>query len=86
MCGTEQYPTDRRAKKYKIGKHRITREDFYHIMRNLPVPVDDQDIKDMFEFADKDRDGKISYDEFQVVDIKYINLIRRARSMGICND
>ena len=35
-------------------------------MKNLPVVVDDEDIEKMFEFADKDRDGKLSYEEFQV--------------------
>ena len=36
------------------------------MMRNLPVPVDEEDIEDMFIFADKDKDGKLSYKEFQV--------------------
>ena len=35
-------------------------------MKNLPVTVDDEDIDEMFEFADKDGDGKLSYEEFQV--------------------
>ena len=30
-------------------------------MRNLPVPVEEEDIDQMFDFADKDKDGKISY-------------------------
>ena len=31
------------------------------MMRNLPVPVSEEDIDDMFDFADKDKDGKINY-------------------------
>ena len=36
-----------------------------HIMKNLPVPVDDEDIEEMFAFADKNKDGKLSYKEFK---------------------
>ena len=35
-------------------------------MKNLPVQVSDEDIEDMFDFADKDNDGKLSYQEFLV--------------------
>ena len=35
-------------------------------MKNLPVEVSDQDIDEMFEFADKNKDGKLSYKEFRV--------------------
>ena len=35
-------------------------------MKNLPVEVSDQDIEEMFEFADKNKDGKLSYKEFKV--------------------
>ena len=31
------------------------------MMKNLPVPVEEDDIDQMFDFADKDKDGKISY-------------------------
>ena len=31
------------------------------MMRNLPVPVKEEDIDQMFDFADKDKDGKINY-------------------------
>ena len=31
------------------------------MMRNLPVPVNEEDIDEMFEYADKDKDGKINY-------------------------
>ena len=64
LCGTEPYPTDFKAKKYKLEKHFLDREDFYHIMKNLPVQVADEDIEEMFQFADKDRDGRLSYPEF----------------------
>ena len=36
------------------------------MMKNLPVQVPDEDIEEMFEFADKDNDGKLSYQEFLV--------------------
>ena len=36
-------------------------------MKNLPVPVSDEDIEEMFEFADKDKNGKLSYKEFEVL-------------------
>ena len=41
--------------------------DFVHMMRNLPVPVSEEDIEEMFEFADKNKDGKLSYKEFKVI-------------------
>jgi hypothetical protein len=37
------------------------------MMRNLPVPV--EDIDQMFDFADKDKDGKISYRLDQILDL-----------------
>ena len=40
--------------------------DFVQIMRSLPVCVPDDDIEEMFAFADKDNDGALSYAEFQV--------------------
>ena len=36
------------------------------MMKLLPVPVEDDDIEEMFNFADKDSKGEISYEEFQV--------------------
>ena len=36
-------------------------------MKSLPVAVSDEDIEDMFEFADKDKDGELSYEEFQLM-------------------
>ena len=83
MCGTEPYPTDFKAKKYKLSKQALSKvfncpgfyhpdvciplqDDFINIMKNLPVPVPDEDIEEMFEFADKNNDGKLSYNEFEV--------------------
>ena len=37
------------------------------MMRNLPVTVSDEDIEEMFNFADKDSNGKLSFDEFKVM-------------------
>ena len=64
LCGTDPHPKDFRAKKYKMDKHSLSKDDFIHIMKNLPVPVEDSDIEDMFTFADQDCDGKLSYGEF----------------------
>ena len=43
------------------------------MMTRLPVPVSDKDIDDMFAAADRNKDGKITYREFQVrlVSTKY---------------
>ena len=35
-------------------------------MRSLPVPVSEVDIEEMFNFSDKNKDGKLSYKEFEV--------------------
>ena len=35
-------------------------------MSRLPVYVSEQDIEEMFTVADRDKDGKISYQEFLV--------------------
>ena len=48
-------------------------------MKNLPVTVDDEDIDEMFEFADKDRDGKLSYEEFQVT----LDVVKNAKVLII---
>ena len=37
LCGTEPHPKDFKAKKYKLEKHSLSKEDFVHIMKNLPV-------------------------------------------------
>ena len=66
MCGTDPYPKDYKAKKYKLEKHSLRKEDFVHLMKNLPVHVEEEDIEEMFAFADKNCDGKLSYSEFEV--------------------
>ncbi len=47
-------------------KNGLVQDDFRHLMRNLPVPVADEDIEQMFDYADTDKDGRLSYKEFQV--------------------
>ena len=37
LCGTEPHPKDFKAKKYKLEKHSLSKEEFVHIMKNLPV-------------------------------------------------
>jgi len=67
ICGTDPYPPKFRAKKWKIKDKFFSKTDFQLMMRNLPVPVNEEDIDQMFEFADKDKDGKINYSEFQIM-------------------
>ena len=66
ICGTEPHPSKFRAKKYKIAEKSFGLSDFRQMMSHLPEHVPDQDILEMFSFADKDCDGRISYDEFLV--------------------
>jgi Ca2+-binding EF-hand superfamily protein len=60
----------------------LTQDDFRHLMRNLPVPVADDDIDQMFDYADTDKDGRLSYKEFQVSLIydDKINLIMTSKN------
>ena len=89
MCGTDPFPKDFKAKKYRqtitdlvqrkkcrcvkasvicrLEKHALRKEDFAFIMRNLPVPVAESEIDEMFEFADKNQDGKLSFAEFELM-------------------
>jgi Ca2+-binding EF-hand superfamily protein len=67
MCGTDPYPTRTRPKKYKLDKHALSKKDFVHIMKNLPVPVENAEIEEMFTSADKNGDGWLSYSEFKVM-------------------
>ena len=83
LCGTDPFPTDFRAKKYKLDKHWIVKvrcmyveyclyfqiiecqKDFVHIMKNLPAEVSDEDVEEMWNYADKNGDGRLSYKEFK---------------------
>ena len=81
MCGTDPFPKDFKAKKYRqdvlvghcksnfyrLEKHALNKEDFAFIMRNLPVPVAESEIDEMFEFADKNQDGKLSFAECELM-------------------
>ena len=67
LCGTEPIPEKFRAKKYRLDNHFFTKKDFTHVMLNLPVEVSEDDIEEMFTYADQDRDGRISYSEFQTM-------------------
>ena len=55
-----------RAKKYKIQEKSFGLSDFRQMMSHLPEHVPETEISEMFEFADKDSDGRISYEEFLV--------------------
>ena len=67
MVGTEPFPELYRAKKYKIHQKFLTKTDFHFIMKNLPVPVSDRDINEMFKVADINNDGKIDFSEFKAM-------------------
>ena len=62
----ELEPAPRRAKKYRLRNNFLSRAEFFLIMRNLPELVPDSDIQQMFEYADTDKDGRISFEEFLV--------------------
>ena len=51
----------------RLEKHALNKEDFAFIMRNLPVPVAEAEIDEMFQFADKNQDGKLSFAEFELM-------------------
>ena len=67
LCGTESHPVKFRAKKYKIQEKSFSLADFTQMMTHLPEPVTDQEIMEMFNYADKDRDGRINFKEFLVI-------------------
>ena len=67
LCGTEPFPELYRAKKYKIHQKFLSKTEFHFIMKNLPVPVSDRDIEEMFLVADTNNDGKISFSEFKAM-------------------
>lgn len=67
LCGTDPHPTQFRAKKYKLDQRFMEKKDFMEMMQLLPTPVDPLEAEEMFNFADKDRDGRISWDEFQIM-------------------
>ena len=74
ICGSDPYPQNFRAKKWKIKDKFFTKTDFQFMMRNLPVPVNEEDIDEMFEYADKDKDGKINYRLRQKRNVFIINI------------
>lgn len=52
-------------KKYKVERRHLKKTEFVQIMKNLPIPVSDDEIEEMFAVVDKNGDEKISYREFQ---------------------
>ena len=61
LCGTDPLPELFRAKRYKIKQKFLTKSEFQFIMRNLPEEVSENDIEEMFDVADIDKDGKICF-------------------------
>ena len=41
-------------------------------MSCLPVPVSVEEVEEMFNYADKNKDGKLSYEEFEVRNRRYV--------------
>ena len=37
----------------------------------LPTPVDPEEAEEMFDFADKNKDSKIGWEEFQVLNVHF---------------
>ena len=66
LCGTEPHPVRFRAKKYKVQEKSFDLVQFRLMMSHLPEHVSDAEIEEMFSFADKNNDGRISWDEFLV--------------------
>jgi len=67
LCGTEPHPVRFRAKKYKVQEKSFSLSEFRNMMSHLPEPVSDTEIREMFNFADKNKDGRISWEEFLVM-------------------
>lgn len=67
LCGTDAHPVQFRAKKYKVDQRFIEKKDFLAMMQLLPIPVDPAEAEEMFDFADKDKDSKIGWEEFQIM-------------------
>ena len=65
MCGTEPFPKDFRARKYKLDKHSLSKADFMFLMGRLPVQVEEAELEEMFVTADTDQDGELEYAEFR---------------------
>ena len=62
ICDLEFYAFDFESyPKVAIGKQNGEKLVLKEMMRNLPVPVMEEEIDEMFNFADQDRDGKISW-------------------------
>ena len=56
------------ARQFKIADTDNSKEidlnEFVQVMRDFKVPIDEKDILALFEMFDKNKDGKIVYDEF----------------------
>ena len=55
-----------RAKKYKVQEKSFNLSEFRNMMSHLPEHVSEEEITEMFSFADKNNDGKIGWEEFMV--------------------
>ena len=55
------------------------------MMSHLPEHVPDTEILEMFKYADKDRDGRISYDEFLVTQIIFYSFLDISSQAWVCD-
>ena len=67
ICGSEPHPVRFRAKKYKVQEKSFNLCEFRNMMSHLPEHVSEDEITEMFSFADKNNDGKINWEEFMVI-------------------
>ena len=52
-------------------------------MTQLPVPVYERDVEEMFQVVDTDRDGRISYQEFCVSFVEIHRVKEGLKNYGI---
>ena len=74
LCGTEPHPVRFRAKKYKVQEKCFSLSEFRNMMSHLPEQVSEEEIEEMFSAADRNNDGKISWEEF-LVTFTFIQII-----------
>ena len=57
----------------KCNLNSMTNSEIRNMMSHLPEHVSDAEIEEMFSFADKNNDGRISWEEFMVIFLAILN-------------
>ena len=83
ICGSEPHPVRFRAKKYKVQEKSFNLTEFRNMMSHLPEHVSEEEITEMFSFADKNNDGKIGWEEFMVCYRIIINIFIRCKIYNV---